>query len=206
MLMGLLLMTVACEKPETRESFAPAPVVSLAMPQWPGQAKTDPPQAGMPVNKPGAGAPFKQDRSVAAPAAEFPENSREAATDGNPGYVAKSRLDPFMPLIREPAPVSLVTGKPAKSGRILTPLEKMVLTQVRLVAVVITEGRKIAMVQEATGKGYEIGIGTYMGENGGQVVDISFDGIVVKEMVMDSNGSQTPRFQKIKFHKPDSGE
>lgn len=169
-------------------------------------AENDAPQAGMPVKKPGTDDRFEPDRSGEASGAQSPESSREAAAEATPGYVVRSGLDPFLPLIQELAPVSPEPGRPADPGRILTPLEKMALTQVRLVAVVIAEGRKIAMVEEATGKGYEIAIGTHMGENGGQVVDISFDGIVVKEMVTGLNGSQTPHFQKIKFHKPDNGE
>ena len=123
-------------------------------------------------------------------------------------YVAKSSLDPFKPLIQEkketPAPAKI--KKPAKPQRILTPLEKMELSQIKLVAVVIMGNRKIAMVEEATGKGYEVGIGTYMGKNEGQVVDITFDAIVVKEIVTDYKGNHSERLQEIKMQKNDSGE
>jgi len=122
-------------------------------------------------------------------------------------YVAKSMLDPFQPLIQEkkeiPAPE---IEKPEKPQRILTPLEKMELSQIKLVAVVIMDDRKIAMVEEATGKGYEVDIGTYMGKNGGQVVDITFDTVVVKEMVTDYKGNQTERIREINMQKNDSGE
>ncbi len=122
-------------------------------------------------------------------------------------YVAKSMVDPFMPLIQEkkeiPAPE---TKKPDKPQRVLTPLEKMELSQIKLVAVVIMDDRKIAMVEEATGKGYEVGIGTYMGKNQGRVIDITFDTIVVKEIVTDYKGNQIERLREIKIHKKDSGE
>lgn len=123
------------------------------------------------------------------------------------GYVAKSMVDPFMPLIQEkkeiPAPE---IKKPDKPRRVLTPLEKMELSQIKLVAVVIMEGRKIAMVEEATGKGYEVLIGTHMGKNQGRVIDITFDTIVVKEIVTDYKGNQIERLQEIKIHKKDNGE
>ncbi len=134
------------------------------------------------------------------------ETGSEEPADENKRYAAKSRLDPFMPLLQEKTAPSVKIQKPEKPQRILTPLEKMELSQIKLVAVVMTDTRKIAMVEEATGKGYEVKIGTYMGKNGGQVVDIGFDSIVVKEIVTDFKGSQTERFQEIKLHKPDNGE
>ena len=82
----------------------------------------------------------------------------------------------------------------------------MTLNQLKLVAVVMGENRKIAMVEEASGKGYEVSIGTYMGKKQGQVVDIQFDRIVVKEMAADANGFMTERFQELKPQIADSGE
>ncbi|HKL00713.1 MAG TPA: pilus assembly protein PilP, partial [Desulfotignum sp.] len=123
------------------------------------------------------------------------------------GYVAKSMIDPFKPLIQEKKEIPVPEiEKPEKPQRILTPLEKMELGQIKLVAVVIMDDRKIAMVEEATGKGYEVDIGTYMGKNGGQVVDITFDTVVVKEMVTDYKGNQTERIREINMQKNDSGE
>ncbi|MCA1784656.1 MAG: pilus assembly protein PilP, partial [Desulfobacteraceae bacterium] len=123
------------------------------------------------------------------------------------GYVATSKLDPFMPLIREQKETVVPKiEKSDKPRRILTPLEKMDLSQIKLVAVVIAGTRKIAMVEEATGKGYEVNIGTYMGKNEGQVVDITFESIVVKENITDFKGNQAERFHEIKLHKTDNGE
>jgi type IV pilus assembly protein PilP len=62
------------------------------------------------------------------------------------------------------------------------------------------------MVEDATGKGYEVRIGTYMGKNGGQVVDIQSDRILIREMVADFKGIVTERFEELKLHKADSGE
>ena len=81
----------------------------------------------------------------------------------------------------------------------------MDLSQIKLVAVVRLKGRAIAMVEESSGKGYEVGIGTYMGRTGGEVSAINPDGIVVKDYVKDYKGKRQERFQEIKFHK-ESGE
>jgi type IV pilus assembly protein PilP len=134
------------------------------------------------------------------------ETADDIFDDADQSYQAKIRLDPFAPLIQEKPPASPEPKKPEKPRRILTPLEKMTLSQLKLVAIVMGENWKIAMVEEATGKGYEVRIGTYMGKNEGQVVDIQFDRIVVREMVVDVKGVATKRFQELKLHKADSGE
>jgi type IV pilus assembly protein PilP len=137
---------------------------------------------------------------------ESAEINSDIQAGNEQGYEPKSQLDPFMPLIQEKAPGPSEVLEPDKPKRILTPLEKMSLSQIKLVAVVIGENKKIAMVEEATGKGYEVRIGTYMGKNGGQVVDIQSDHIVVKELVADFKGIVTERFQELKLHKPGNGE
>ncbi|WDP92120.1 MAG: pilus assembly protein PilP [Desulfobacter sp.] len=122
-------------------------------------------------------------------------------------YDTKGRVDPFIPLLsekkEEPAAGKSEEKKPK---RILTPLEKMELSQIKLVAVVEMKGRTVAMVEEASGKGYEVEIGTYMGRNEGRVSAITRDGISVKEYVKDFKGNRRERIQEIKFHKDEGGE
>ena len=117
-------------------------------------------------------------------------------------YARKGRLDPFLPLLSEKKEPELA-ATPVKTApkRMLTPLEKMELSQIKLVAVIEMSGRSIAMVEEASGKGYEVNIGTYIGRNGGRVSAITADGIVVKEIVQDFKGNRRERFQEIKFNK-----
>ncbi|MCG8688079.1 MAG: pilus assembly protein PilP, partial [Desulfobacterales bacterium] len=109
-------------------------------------------------------------------------------------YDTKGRVDPFIPLLsekKEPTPPAVgVDGKQIKlrPKRILTPLEKMDISQIKLVAVIEMKGRSVAMVEEASGKGYEVSVGTYMGKNNGQVTAINSDGITVKEYVRDFKG------------------
>ena len=127
-------------------------------------------------------------------------------------YDTKGRVDPFVPLLREKKepvpPAAGADGKPIKlkPKRILTPLEKMDISQIKLVAVIEMKGRSVAMVEEASGKGYEVGIGTYMGKNNGQVTAISSDGITVKEYVRDFKGILRERLQEIKFQKSEEEE
>ncbi|MBT7261466.1 MAG: pilus assembly protein PilP, partial [Desulfobacula sp.] len=76
----------------------------------------------------------------------------------------------------------------------------------RLVAVIIMKNRQIAMVEEANGKGYEVGIGTYIGKNQGKVYEIKDSSIVIKERVKDYKGRLKERVQEIKLHKIDNEE
>jgi len=118
-------------------------------------------------------------------------------------YDSQGKIDPFKPLIQDKPEESkpVVDDRPK---RILTPLEKIELSQIRLVAVIIMKNKKIAMVEEANGKGYEVGIGTYIGKNRGKVSEIKNSSIVIKELVKDYKGRLKEQVQEIKLHKIDN--
>jgi Tfp pilus assembly protein PilP len=117
-------------------------------------------------------------------------------------YDASGKIDPFKPLIQE-TPETTDAALEKKPERLLTPLEKIELSQIRLVAVIVTEKKRIAMVEEAGGKGYEVGVGTYIGRRNGIITQIKDSSIVVKEPVRDFNGKLSERIQEIKIHKND---
>jgi type IV pilus assembly protein PilP len=118
-------------------------------------------------------------------------------------YNSQGKIDPFESLIQEKS-----MERPALLGarpkRILTPLEKIGLNQIRLVAVIIMKNNRIAMVEEASGKGYEVGVGTYIGKNQGKVSEIKDSSIMIKELVNDYKGRLKERVQEIKLHKIDN--
>jgi type IV pilus assembly protein PilP len=120
-------------------------------------------------------------------------------------YHSQGKIDPFRPLIQEKSEESkpIVDDRPK---RILTPLEKIELSQIRLVAVIIMKDRQIAMVEEANGKGYEVGIGTYIGKNQGRISEIKNNSIVIKALVKDYAGRLKEHVQEIKLHKIDNEE
>jgi type IV pilus assembly protein PilP len=66
--------------------------------------------------------------------------------------------------------------------------------------------RQIAMVEEANGKGYEVGIGTYIGKNQGRISEIKNNSIVIKALVKDYAGRLKEHVQEIKLHKIDNEE
>ena len=196
------VVIAVCGKPFATESAGPSPVLH-AMPRSQETEKKPLPA----IENDSRESASKPTVAVQDPIPqEDIENAEDIFDDVDQPYEPVSRLDPFAPLIQEKPPESSESREPEKPRRILTPLEKMTLSQLKLVAVVMGENRKIAMVEEATGKGYEVRIGTYMGKNEGQVVDIQPDRIIVREMVMDFKGVVTERFQELKLHKADSGE
>lgn len=119
-------------------------------------------------------------------------------------YDPQDRVDPFIPLLREKE--VLMPDIEDKPKRILTPLEKLDLSQIKLVAVILMKNRQLAMVEESTGKGYEVRIGTYIGKNSGQVSKINQSSIIVTEYMKDYKGKRQAHFQEIKLHKKESGE
>lgn len=120
-------------------------------------------------------------------------------------YNSKGKIDPFVSLIQEKSdqPPPIVDDRPK---RILTPLEKIDLSQIRLVAVIIMKNKQIAMVEDPTGKGYEITKGTYIGKSQGRVSEIRSSSIVIKELVQDYKGRRKERVQEIKLYKNDNEE
>jgi type IV pilus assembly protein PilP len=117
-------------------------------------------------------------------------------------YSAKGKIDPFLPLIRtEQKAVAVTDAREKKPQRVLTPLEKLDLSQIRLVAVVLAESGNLAMVEETSGKGYVVRIGTYIGKNEGRVEKILTDRIVIKEIVKNFRGDTVPRSREMKLHK-----
>ncbi|MBF0111424.1 MAG: pilus assembly protein PilP [Desulfamplus sp.] len=126
-------------------------------------------------------------------------------TEENLFYIVKGKIDPFDPLLKEKAPVQ-ETQEVAKEDvpqRVLTPLEKLDFGQIKLVAILSRESGSVAMVQEATGKGYIINIGTYIGRNSGQVVSIEKDKVVVQEKVKDYKGNIGDSLRELKLNKLD---
>ncbi len=139
------------------------------------------------------------------PVKELDELSEVTESDKLKHYDSQGKIDPFKPLIQaEPdQPENIPEKRPA---RILTPLEKIDLSQIRLVAVIILNKKQIAMVEEASGKGYEVGLGTYIGKNQGRVTEIKNSSIVITELVRDFKGRLKENIQEIKLHKNDNGE
>ncbi|MCP4366738.1 MAG: pilus assembly protein PilP [Deltaproteobacteria bacterium] len=116
-------------------------------------------------------------------------------------YTARGKVDPFEPLFKE-KPVS----RKKKKKRIpRTPLEKISLGQLKLVAIIRASGGNKALVEESSGKGYVIKKGTYIGLNAGKIIKIEKDNIIIEEEIEDIQGNIKVRQRELKLQKP-SGE
>jgi len=222
-----LLFLSGCEKQAEEKAFKTTPVIvsgripaspSLKIEKKPSPSlETSSPEVKESVSKnsllssPKTGGGEKGLNPPGAVTEEAAKREQIVAVDGNAnvremsvGYDPKGRVDPFIPLLQEKE--VLTPDIDDKPKRMLTPLEKLSLSQIKLVAVILMENRQLAMVEDATGKGYEVMIGTYMGKNSGQVSKINQSSLVVTEYVKDYKGIRQTQFQEIKLHKKESGE
>jgi type IV pilus assembly protein PilP len=120
-------------------------------------------------------------------------------------YDPKGKADPFEPLLRDES-VSSGAGKLVRKQREpQSPLEKIDLGQLKLVAIITAPSGNLAMVQESSGKGYILRKGTYIGLNSGKVVDIAKDKVMVEEEFEDIYGKTITQKTEINIPKP-SGE
>ncbi len=118
-------------------------------------------------------------------------------------YDPAGKLDPFQPLFREEAqPKADKSQKPKKPERPRTPLERLDLGQLQLTAVVFSEVRPQAMVEEDNGKGYVVSIGTPIGLERGQVKAIKRDRIVIEHNKTDDFGNPATSRRELKLLKP----
>jgi len=117
-------------------------------------------------------------------------------------YTAKDKIDPFEPLLREESAQAMVAHLNPKKRVPQSPLEKIDLAQLKLVAIVAAPTGNRALVEESTGKGYILREGTYVGLNSGKVVGIGLDKILVEEEFEDVYGKTILQKKEITLPKP----
>lgn len=142
-------------------------------------------------------------QSGSVPANPLPVADQAGA---EPPYDPEGKVDPFAPLINPEKTGAQELEADNAPQRILTPLEKLDFSQMRLVAVVQKGNGSIAMVEESGGsnKGYIIQLGTFLGKNGGKVVSILTDRIVIEETIKNFKGERVTQFQEMKLHKSEN--
>jgi type IV pilus assembly protein PilP len=117
-------------------------------------------------------------------------------------YNPKGKVDPFVPLLRD-EPVQAAGSKLMRKKRDpQSPLEKIDLGQLKLVAIIAAPSGNRALVEESTGKGYILREGTYVGLNSGKVVDIAIDKVMVEEEFEDAFGKTITQKKEITLPKP----
>lgn len=119
-------------------------------------------------------------------------------------YDPKGKLDPFQPLFApEVQRMAPAKKKGKKKERLpLTPLQRIGLSQLKLVGIIVSPTGNKALVEEPSGKGYIISKGTYVGTNFGRVKKVLNDRVIVEEKVEDfSSGEMKPQTRELRLQK-----
>jgi type IV pilus assembly protein PilP len=107
-------------------------------------------------------------------------------------YDAVNRRDPFKTYFDE-----LILEEQEQEN--LTELQRFELDKLKLVAVVVGTATPMAMVQDPSGKGHTVKIGTLIGKRFGQVKHIRRGEIVVQEEFRDFTGKRIPVLKPLKL-------
>jgi type IV pilus assembly protein PilP len=113
-------------------------------------------------------------------------------------YDPQGKVNPFQPLVvdkpeKPEKPEMAARKKAVKGDEPRTPLEKLDLQALKLVAVIWNISVPRAMVEDPGGKGYILTMGTRIGRNQGQVTKITPAGVVVTEKYETSDGKMKTR-------------
>jgi type IV pilus assembly protein PilP len=102
-------------------------------------------------------------------------------------YDAAGRRDPFM----SPLATTRIRQGAMKTGRpkVLHPLEKYKLSQMKIIGIVLYEKDYYASVELPNGKSYTVKKGMAMGDGGGKVVEVTADTVRVIEQTLDARGA-----------------
>jgi type IV pilus assembly protein PilP len=122
--------------------------------------------------------------SPAADALGVPEKKAEAAQA--PRYSSAGKRDPFQAL-----PLKIQTKRRTREN--LSPLERYDLGQLKLVGVVWDAKDPRAMVEDSSGLGYVVKVGTPIGSNEGKIKEIKASEVVIEESYIDFYGARKSR-------------
>jgi type IV pilus assembly protein PilP len=140
------------------------------------------------------------------PAVPKPQANASGTVNAQPSetiplYNPEGKPDPFEPLFKKEN-VALASKRKIKRRKPLTPLEKLNLSQLTLVGIIRAPSGNRALVQEASGKGYVVKKGTYIGTQSGKVEQILEDRIIVEEKNENIYGKMTTVKKTLKLQKP----
>ncbi|MGO9136690.1 MAG: pilus assembly protein PilP [Syntrophales bacterium] len=116
-------------------------------------------------------------------------------------YNPVGKPDPFKPFIEQEVGPKKIERKPLP----ISPLQREGIEQFRLVGISGDNHRRIAIVQNVKGKAYTIFLGTYIGLNGGRVVEILPDRIIIEEKSKAEDKQAKAKRLTMKLRK-DEGE
>ena len=114
-------------------------------------------------------------------------------------YNPLGKPDPFKPFIQ-------MTPSKAYSKNVpQTPLQKYEISQLTLVAIIMTPEGNIALVEDSAGKGYFLKKGTEIGKNDGKVKQILRDKVIIEEVYEDIFGQKKINEISLFIHRVEEG-
>ncbi|MGL1930525.1 MAG: pilus assembly protein PilP [Desulfotalea sp.] len=117
-------------------------------------------------------------------------------------YQLDGRHDPFIPFLKDAKKSPTVDmNEILDSNDKLVGMQIFEPDQLKVVGVIVGKSKKIAMVQDGIGQGYNIGIGTLIGKRG-MVTEISKQGVIVEETAKTRAGKKITT-QRVMTLKPE---
>jgi type IV pilus assembly protein PilP len=127
-----------------------------------------------------------------------------AETTDSYSYKVEGKIDPFASIFR--AGPSAFADQNEKRLIPLTPIEKVDLSQLKLVGIIFAPSGNKALVEDASGKGFVIKKGARIGINSGRVIKILKDRVVVEEEAESILGETSLVKKELKLQKPPGEE
>ena len=109
-----------------------------------------------------------------------------------PSYNPTGKPDPF-----QPSRISLESKGGEKTQPL--PLEQFEINEFELVGIISGPGVKKAMVQDPTGKGFMVQVGSRIGKKGGKVTRVADKELIIEEPYQDFLGRKTSRKTALKI-------
>lgn len=197
----IMLMSGSLATAQTQTMPAPAP-----KPQQEMAPSTDPAPAEVPVATPAPTGPTE-----AKGTSPTSEKVKESLLKENFAYVPTNMNDPFTPFITPGEAVPQVRDADTEEGELapdqirpLTPLQKMTIPEIERGLKAITWGDlgRRAVVEDSSGKGYIVSVGTPAGVMGGVVTEIFNDRLVIQQEVWDRDAKRlVPQNSVLKLKK-----
>ena len=185
----LLVGAVGCEEkaapPESnviRNKIAPVATTAEPTATAPEQSEESEPQAPL--------------------AAELDISDETLAVDLADAYNPEGRIDPFQPLFQKKEVEEKTVKEEKKKFIPQTPLQMVDLSQLKVSGIIRSQNGHKALVEEASGKGYIVSEGTYLGNRGGKIINIGNDTIVVEEPQEDNFGNEVLKKRELKINRP----
>jgi len=139
----------------------------------------------------------QKEKTIPAGVAEKKEPEKKGEVEYS--YDPTGKKDPFKPFLQ------LTSAKGSSKHTPLTPLEKYEISQLNLVAIISTPEGNVALIEDATGKGYFLKKGTGIGKNDGKVTRILKDTVIIEETYQDAFGKMKTNEISLFLHRIEEG-